>query len=111
MLAGGGGAQIIYLASSRQSVPRPGVVLPHVLLPLGYEKSGAGFRCLAWSLKATPVWAKVWDPGVWRLSSSQTLRLVHRSLVRKSVHIGAAISRRGCGYLCDTVLAASSAAA
>ena len=49
--------------------------------------------------------------GVWRLGLSQTLRLVHGSLVHKSVHIAATISRRGCGYLCDTVLAASSAAA
>ena len=37
MLAGGGGAQIIYSAAAdRQSAPHAGVISPHFLLPLGY---------------------------------------------------------------------------
>ncbi len=37
MLAGGGGAQIIYSAVGGQSAPHAGVS-PHYLLPLGYEQ-------------------------------------------------------------------------
>jgi hypothetical protein len=52
---------------------------------VGYEKSGAGFRCLAWSLEATPAWA-----NIRRLGSGVSPRLrlsgVRRSLVHKSVH-------------------------
>jgi hypothetical protein len=37
MLAGRGGAQIIYSAAAgRQSAPHAGVISPHFLLPLGY---------------------------------------------------------------------------
>jgi len=37
MLAGRGGAQIIYSAAvGRQSAPHAGVISPHFLLPLGY---------------------------------------------------------------------------
>jgi hypothetical protein len=38
MLAGRGGAQIIYSAAvDRQWAPHAGVISPHFLLPLGYE--------------------------------------------------------------------------
>ena len=43
MLAGGGGAQIIYSAAAdHQAAPHAGAVSPHYLLPLGYEPYDAG---------------------------------------------------------------------
>jgi hypothetical protein len=42
--AGGAGTQIIHSASSRQSAPHAGVVLPHLLPPLGYEPDDGRLR-------------------------------------------------------------------